>query len=355
MTYLPAVQRFLLALACMLPMFATAQHGLVWAVSTPTGVSYLVGVSHLSSQSDFREGLPRKIADVISTSKAVYLETNLVPMGASSPATTRQWIGEIPARYPTAKLEPLYEEPLDIVSANRRLTQQVISGEISNPLLPPAFLQRLDHELEVIYSSAAGRPNRSVTAVKNGFAAASDAWLVWEIQTTLGSLARIKSAQRNPGAAPAAGLDYLLMAEARKQHKQIGMLESFPETLQTFSILMNADNLLEQNLISLIDESLQPDPNTLLYSTTHPVYTGNVADLERAANVLKEKSEIFRRVQFPSTAIRNRRWVPRVVELINSDKCPCLFAVGGLHLIGPDGLPALLTERGVNTSRVGLE
>lgn len=46
----------------------------------------------------------------------------------------------------------------------------------------------------------------------------------------------------------------------------------------------------------------------------------------------------------PSTAYRNRIWVPKIVQLINSQST--FIAVGYMHLIGPDGLIQLLRAQG---------
>lgn len=355
MRKLQLMKRTLLALAWLLPMVVFADDALVWAVQAPVGTSYLVGVSHHSLESDFRGGLPQNIREALQQSKSVYFESNLIPLNGSGTSIAQQWLSEIPARYPQVKLESLHDEPIDPVSANRRLTQQIASGAIPNPRLPPAYLERLDRELDVLFPSATGHRSASVTAIQNDLSAASDAWLIFQIPTALSAIARARLAKQNPDASPKAGLDSLLLSAARKQHKHIDRLETFPEELQTLSALMNAEGKLEQNLNNLIDESLLPNPDQFFAVSAHAAYTGNIGELERVVAEQQKTSEVFRRILLPSVAIRNQRWLPRVLALIKSDNCPCVFAVGGLHLLGRDGMPTLLNASGVKTSRVTLE
>jgi hypothetical protein len=45
------------------------------------------------------------------------------------------------------------------------------------------------------------------------------------------------------------------------------------------------------------------------------------------------------------TTDRNRRWLPRIVQLLNGDD-NYLVVVGALHLIGHDGMVELLQRQG---------
>ncbi len=49
---------------------------------------------------------------------------------------------------------------------------------------------------------------------------------------------------------------------------------------------------------------------------------------------------------------RNRNWVERISGLLD-DSRDYLVVVGALHLVGPDGLPALLAARGLRVTRHG--
>jgi uncharacterized protein YbaP (TraB family) len=48
---------------------------------------------------------------------------------------------------------------------------------------------------------------------------------------------------------------------------------------------------------------------------------------------------------------RNTKWMRNVLVHLGDRELP-LFAVGAAHLIGPDGLPAMLEERGYTVTRV---
>ncbi|MBS0389211.1 MAG: TraB/GumN family protein, partial [Proteobacteria bacterium] len=47
------------------------------------------------------------------------------------------------------------------------------------------------------------------------------------------------------------------------------------------------------------------------------------------------------------TTERNRKWLPRIQALLDDDHDDMVI-VGAMHLIGPDGLVALLRRRGFN-------
>ena len=48
---------------------------------------------------------------------------------------------------------------------------------------------------------------------------------------------------------------------------------------------------------------------------------------------------------------RNRQWMPRIAALVREGKRP-LVAVGAGHMLGAEGLPALLSARGFAVRRI---
>ena len=46
---------------------------------------------------------------------------------------------------------------------------------------------------------------------------------------------------------------------------------------------------------------------------------------------------------------RNRRWVPKIEACVQTRRC--FVVVGAAHLVGPDGLVALLTQRGYTVAQ----
>lgn len=74
---------------------------------------------------------------------------------------------------------------------------------------------------------------------------------------------------------------------------------------------------------------------------------GNVAAIEKLAlAALQESPELYQRLLVE----RNVNWVPHV-ETCLKQKAGCFVVVGAAHLVGPDGLPALLTKKGYKVTQ----
>ena len=69
---------------------------------------------------------------------------------------------------------------------------------------------------------------------------------------------------------------------------------------------------------------------------------GNVAAIEKVMlKTLKEAPELYQRLLVE----RNHNWMPHVEKCL-TDKAGCFIVVGAAHLVGPDGLPTLLSRKG---------
>ena len=70
--------------------------------------------------------------------------------------------------------------------------------------------------------------------------------------------------------------------------------------------------------------------------------TGDLATLDRLLlQSFRESPAIYQRLLVE----RNRDWVPKIAQC-EAEPTPCLVVVGGAHLLGPDGLVALLGAAG---------
>ena len=75
--------------------------------------------------------------------------------------------------------------------------------------------------------------------------------------------------------------------------------------------------------------------------------SGNVAAIEKLAlGSLQDSPELYKRLLLE----RNTNWVPQV-ETCLKDKAACFIVVGAAHLVGPDGLPAMLAKKGYKVSQ----
>ena len=69
---------------------------------------------------------------------------------------------------------------------------------------------------------------------------------------------------------------------------------------------------------------------------------GNVAAIEKLTlTALQETPELYQRLLVE----RNHNWVPQIESCLR-ENARCFVVVGAAHLVGPDGLPALLTKKG---------
>jgi uncharacterized protein YbaP (TraB family) len=74
---------------------------------------------------------------------------------------------------------------------------------------------------------------------------------------------------------------------------------------------------------------------------------GNVAEMEQTnIKALKESPELYQRLLVE----RNHNWVPRI-ETCLKQKSGCFVVVGAAHLVGSDGLPALLAKQGYTVTQ----
>ena len=74
---------------------------------------------------------------------------------------------------------------------------------------------------------------------------------------------------------------------------------------------------------------------------------GNVAAMEKLTlDALKEAPELYQRLLVE----RNHNWIPHV-ETCLKQNAGCFIVVGAAHLVGPDGLPALLAKKGYKVTQ----
>lgn len=75
--------------------------------------------------------------------------------------------------------------------------------------------------------------------------------------------------------------------------------------------------------------------------------TGNVQSIEKQTLAsLQQSPELYKRLLLE----RNNNWVPHV-ETCLKEKSGCFIVVGAAHLVGPDGLPALLVKKGYKVTQ----
>lgn len=149
-------------------------------------------------------------------------------------------------------------------------------------------------------------------------------------------------AQAGDSGDAANGADRALLNEftGRKVHEfegaeeQLGIFDTLPETEQ------------RDLLLAVIEEvrANEADPERLRRAWL----AGDAKTLETAASTgLMEDPELREAL----LVARNRDWIGQLDAILVSGERP-LVAVGTAHLLGPDGLPALLARRGYTTHRI---
>lgn len=149
-------------------------------------------------------------------------------------------------------------------------------------------------------------------------------------------------AQAGDNGDAANGADRALLSDfaGRKVHefegteKQLGIFDTLPETEQ------------RDLLLAVMEEvrANEGDPERLRRAWL----AGDAETLETAASTgLMEDPELREAL----LVARNRDWIGQLDAILASGERP-LIAVGTAHLLGPDGLPALLARRGYTARRI---
>ena len=138
---------------------------------------------------------------------------------------------------------------------------------------------------------------------------------------------------------PLQGIEMYFVAKAQQDRKGINGFESIEEQLNFLdSLSLNAQRQL---LLQSLDEGgdLQAEMNGLIDAWRH----GDLQYLEE--NMLNEMAQ-YPELHRSLVIDRNMRWVENIDTMLDDDE-DYLIVVGALHLVGEDGVPALLSRRGV--------
>jgi hypothetical protein len=161
----------------------------------------------------------------------------------------------------------------------------------------------------------------------------------WLAALTLEDLMLIKM-----GLDPQAGIEMQLTKKAATDNKPIAGLETMEEQLNFFAGLDEKAEL--DFLTSTLDElkNLQSEMGELMNAWRQ----GDENKLMRLM-----QSEIKGHEKFFNLLLteRNKRWISKLRSLLDSGDGNVLVAVGALHLVGDDGVVALLRKAGYKVTR----
>jgi uncharacterized protein YbaP (TraB family) len=140
------------------------------------------------------------------------------------------------------------------------------------------------------------------------------------------------------GLNPALGLDQHFFDKATKAGKAVVALETAEYQIDRFDTM--PESLQEQLLRSTLDELNMQSKE--LDSTVAAWQRGDAAAIERGVLTSFKKYP----AAYQSLIVeRNNNWMPQLEKCL-ARTTPCMVVVGAAHLVGPDGLLALLQRKG---------
>lgn len=143
---------------------------------------------------------------------------------------------------------------------------------------------------------------------------------------------------------PGAGLEQVMLSEARLRGRQLRFFETIDEQLNLFAGMSPAEEKLL--LTTTLDEwdSQAADVQMMLAAWR----TGDLDTIDRLMNgAMRDTAPgVYERL----IVNRNKAWTDRTEDLLQGTGV-VLIAVGAAHLAGPDSLPAMLMARGYAVER----
>jgi uncharacterized protein len=260
-------------------------HHILWQVKGRHNTVYLLGSVHMLKAAD--SALPSEALRAYAASKVLVMEVDLNGAGAESLLESG------------AELETLPEG---------QTLAQAVGPQLYAQLLARAQPLGLDPDI--------------ISHFQPWFAALM--------------LQQLELAQSGFDAAAGVDEQFALMAQA--DQKPIIGLETVDEQLGFFAQLSLEQQ--RQFLRSTLQDSdsAESESNAIVSAWQH----GDTVKLEQLLREgSKESPDLYRLL----TTERNRRWLPKITQLLNGDD-NYLVVVGALHLIGHDGVIELLQRQG---------
>ena len=145
------------------------------------------------------------------------------------------------------------------------------------------------------------------------------------------------------GFKPELGIDRHFFDRAKDSGMKRQALETMAYQLDRFDSLSPK---LQEELLKTTMEDL--DKEVAGVKELAQAWTfGNVAEMEKLTLLtMKEAPALYESLLVE----RNRNWVPHVEKCLK-EKAGCFMVVGAAHLVGPDGLPALLLKKGYKVTQ----
>lgn len=275
-----------LLLVCGSPLLAAGSHPLaMWRVDGPSNSIYILGSIHMLRASDYP--IPSAIYDAYGDAEALVMEIDM------------------------DDIDPFEEQAL--AAELGLIKDDRVLRDLMGPRLY-AEAESMATELQI--------PLQLLEKAEPWFAA---------INVEVMMLMRI-------GFNPMHGVESHLSEMARRDNKEIYGLETTREQL-TFLDNLSAESQRDMLLQTLRDSMKIAD---LMDQLVAAWYQGDIDFLEE--NLLSEMQD-FDELHEAIVVKRNRNWTDKIESLLDETN-DYLVVVGALHLIGDDGVPNLLSQRG---------
>jgi uncharacterized protein YbaP (TraB family) len=141
------------------------------------------------------------------------------------------------------------------------------------------------------------------------------------------------------GQAQAAGVDSVLDADAKAHNKKRAYFESAEEQIRFFADL---DMAVQRQFLSATLREIEDQPSNM-DSLDQAWARGDVKTLSREIN--KDLRGAGPEIYDALIKDRNKRWADKIDQMMKGSG-KAFIAVGAAHLVGKDGVPALLRAKG---------
>jgi uncharacterized protein YbaP (TraB family) len=283
-------RRSMLIALCVLWTCVCTAEPAIWQVKGKHNTVYLIGTIHMLNGD---EQLPTNIVHAYRDSKQLLMEIDMDDLDPLAAQTTTMELGMLPAGQSLSS-------QLD-ADTNKKLG--VAAGKLG---LDAGMLEQF-------------RP--------------------WLAAVTLEQLQFVKL-----GYAADAGIEMQLTQLAEADHKPIQGLETLEQQLQLFAQLdANAQRAYLKQTLAELDQA-----PTELAALLTAWRNGDEAQMQRTLQQgMVDDPKLFTAL----TSARNRRWIALIKPLLEQQQDNYLVAVGALHLLGNEGLVALLQRAGYSVTR----
>jgi uncharacterized protein YbaP (TraB family) len=268
-----------------LSTLAAAGHSFLWKVTGRGGVVYLVGSVHL---------LPKDFYPLNPLLETAYKDSDLL-------------VEEVDLAEMMAP-----EMQLSLLTRG-----QLPSSESLDKILSPSTMELLKKRLDTL--GALAQPLMRLRP--------------WLLALMIDSLEWQKQ-----GFDPNFGLDKHFYDQAKEDNKAVKGLETVNDQISIFESMspQQQDQLLAETLKDI--ETEQANLNKMIAAWR----IGDAAAVEKIVLTdIQKESDLYQRL----LVNRNKNWMPRIEELF-ARKGHALVVVGAAHLVGPDGLLAMLKAKG---------